>query len=80
MDLVPGGDVLGLILAKQTEMQAMGQHHEACSLPITRHIIGEIVLALEYLHSEGIVHRDLKPENVLITASGHIKVDEEDLL
>ena len=35
---------------------------------------GEIVVALEYLHSQGIVHRDLKPENVLVTRDGHIKV------
>ncbi|KAJ3124872.1 hypothetical protein HK098_000810 [Nowakowskiella sp. JEL0407] len=36
----------------------------------------EVVLALEYLHSNGIVHRDLKPDNMLITEKGHIKLTD----
>ncbi len=36
-------------------------------------LIGEMLLALAYLHRRGIIHRDLKPDNVLIQ-NGVVKV------
>jgi serine/threonine protein kinase len=43
---------------------------------MTRMYIAEVILALEYLHSQGIVHRDLKPDNLLIGHDGHIKLTD----
>eukprot|EP00924_Labyrinthula_sp_SR-Ha-C_P005458 maker-scaffold_1-augustus-gene-32.40-mRNA-1 protein AED:0.27 eAED:0.29 QI:0/0/0/1/1/1/2/0/693 len=38
--------------------------------------IGEICLALQFLHSKGILHGDIKPGNVLIDRSGHLKLTD----
>ncbi|KAJ3697699.1 hypothetical protein LUZ61_001404 [Rhynchospora tenuis] len=43
---------------------------------VARIYIAEVVLALEYLHSNRIVHRDLKPDNLLIAHDGHIKLTD----
>ena len=46
----------------------------ACHLSCARWLIGELVNALEFMHSKRIVHRDLKPENILLDDVGHIKL------
>ena len=42
----------------------------------TRIYAGEIVLAIEYLHSLDMIYRDLKPENLLLDHTGHIKITD----
>lgn len=34
----------------------------------------EVLLALEYFHSQGIIYRDLKLDNILLNLDGHIKI------
>ena len=40
---------------------------------------GQIVFALEYLHSKNIIYRNLKPENILINKNGYIKISDFEL-
>jgi CRP-like cAMP-binding protein len=39
-----------------------------------RRLLGQLAIALDYVHGRGIVHRDLKPSNVVLTRSGTIKL------
>ncbi|XP_064399432.1 calcium/calmodulin-dependent protein kinase type 1-like [Halichondria panicea] len=54
MELVTGGELFDRIIAKGSYTES-----DASSL------IGQVLDAIDYLHSQGIVHRDLKPENLL---------------
>lgn len=44
---------------------------------IVKFLVAEIILALEYLHTQlKIIYRDLKPENILLTHDGHVKLTD----
>lgn len=38
--------------------------------------LGEMILAVDFLHQKGIIHRDLKPENILLRADAHICITD----
>ncbi|EAS07867.2 Serine/Threonine kinase domain protein (macronuclear) [Tetrahymena thermophila SB210] len=39
------------------------------SYKMIKHILGQLIKGLEYVHSKGIMHRDLKPQNIMFTIS-----------
>jgi serine/threonine protein kinase len=63
LDLVPNGEILGLI-------RQLG----SLALTPARHYAAEIVDAVGWMHDRGVLHRDLKPENILRDADWHIKI------
>jgi len=63
LEYCPGGELFNLLQKRRrfTEEQA-------------RFYAGQMIFALDFLHSKEIVYRDLKPENVLLDAQGYIKI------
>ena len=54
------------------------KHHldkgDVYTLEQTLSIMGDLLSALSYAHSQGVVHRDIKPANLLVIAGGRIKL------
>ncbi|CAK81344.1 unnamed protein product (macronuclear) [Paramecium tetraurelia] len=65
MDLLSGGDLRYHIGKNKKFSEAETKFFCAC-----------IIIALEYLHSQGIIHRDLKPENLVFDSEGYLRLTD----
>lgn len=68
LEYCQGGD-LGRVLRGH----AQGSQHALDDTTVHR-LAGQLLAALESLHSQHVVHRDLKPDNILLTADGQVKL------
>ena len=48
--------------------------HGALKEDLVRPMLGQLAVALKYVHGRGIVHRDLKPSNIVLSPDGGIKL------
>lgn len=58
LELVTGGDLFSYLDSKDGVLQEIE----------TAVIVRQLLIAVDYLHSQGIAHRDLKPENILLSS------------
>ena len=65
MDLLTGGDLRYHIAKVKTFTEAQ-----------TKFFIANLILSLEYIHSQKIIHRDIKPENLVLDSKGYVRLTD----
>ena len=65
MDLLTGGDLRYHIAHQKTFSEIQ-----------TKFFISNMLLALEYIHSQNIIHRDIKPENLVLENTGYLRITD----
>jgi len=65
MEFLPGGDMMTLLMNKDTLTDEQ-----------TKFYMAESILAINSIHELGFIHRDVKPDNLLIDARGHLKLSD----
>ena len=65
MDLLTGGDLRYHIAHQKTFSEIQ-----------TKFFISNMLLALEYIHSQNIIHRDIKPENLVLESTGYLRITD----
>ena len=65
MDLLTGGDLRYHIAHKKVFSESQ-----------TKFFIANMLLALDYIHSQNIIHRDIKPENLVLEKNGYLRITD----
>ncbi|OAA72286.1 calcium/calmodulin-dependent protein kinase kinase [Cordyceps fumosorosea ARSEF 2679] len=76
----PGEDSLYMVLemCKKGVVMRVGldDHADPYSDDSCRYYFRDLILGIEYLHSQSIIHRDIKPDNLLVAADDTLKVSD----
>ena len=65
MDLLTGGDLRYHIAKVKTFTEAQ-----------TKFFLANLIISLEYIHSQKIIHRDIKPENLVLDSKGYASITD----
>ncbi|GAB5355959.1 hypothetical protein AAMO2058_000249800 [Amorphochlora amoebiformis] len=63
-------------LCEGGNLESILSKHHKLSIAVTKVLIGQLLLALDCVHSLGMVHMDVKPENCLLDKKGNIKLSD----
>lgn len=59
-----------------TDLHRIIQSSQKLSLSHHKHFMHQLVLGIEFLHSNGILHRDLKPANLLVSKNCDLRISD----
>ncbi|CAK84830.1 unnamed protein product (macronuclear) [Paramecium tetraurelia] len=67
---------LALDLLTEGDLRSHLNYNRQYSYSNKEFFVACIIVALEYLHSQGIIHRDLKPENLVMDRRGYLRLTD----
>src|SRR5690606_33025097 len=60
--------------SQNLKLRIMRGQYEEFIKPRLRNLLEQMILALDYVHSQGWVHRDVKPDNYLVSKGGDVRL------
>lgn len=65
---------MALEFCENGDLSQILDEHTLLDEKLSKFLIAELILGINYLHKKGVLFRDLKPENILLDSKGHIRL------